>query len=57
MIGIIAAMNVEMESLRSHIESPVTETIGGVTYQGAGALLQYTGKLYRCGKAACKNGR
>lgn len=32
MIGIIAAMNVEMESLRSHIESPVTETIGGVTY-------------------------
>lgn len=32
MIGIIAAMNVEMESLRSHIENPVSETIGGVTY-------------------------
>ena len=32
MIGIIAAMNVEMESLRSHIENPVTETVGGVTY-------------------------
>ena len=32
MIGIIAAMNVEMESLRSHIEHPVTETVGGVTY-------------------------
>ena len=32
MIGIIAAMNVEMESLRSHIENPVTETVGGVAY-------------------------
>ena len=32
MIGIIAAMNVEMESLRSHIENPVYETIGGVAY-------------------------
>ena len=32
MIGIIAAMNVEMESLRSHIENPVCETIGGVAY-------------------------
>ena len=32
MIGIIAAMNVEMERLRSHIENPVSETIGGVTY-------------------------
>ena len=32
MIGIIAAMNVETESLRSHIENPVCETIGGVAY-------------------------
>ena len=32
MLGIIAAMNVEMESLRSHIENPVCETIGGVAY-------------------------
>ncbi len=32
MIGIIAAMNVEMESLRSHIENPVAESISGVTF-------------------------
>ena len=32
MIGIIAAMNVEMESLRSYIENPVTETISGITF-------------------------
>lgn len=32
MIGIIAAMNVEMESLRSHIENPVTETISGIKF-------------------------
>lgn len=32
MIGIIAAMNVEMESLRSHIENPVTEVISGVRF-------------------------
>ena len=32
MIGIIAAMNVEMESLRSHIENPVTEVISGIRF-------------------------
>lgn len=32
MIGIIAAMNVEMESLRSYIQNPVTETISGITF-------------------------
>ena len=32
MIGIIAAMNVEMESLRSHIENPETEVISGITF-------------------------
>ncbi|MBP3656426.1 MAG: 5'-methylthioadenosine/adenosylhomocysteine nucleosidase [Clostridia bacterium] len=32
MIGIIAAMNVEMESLRANIENPVSETISGVTF-------------------------
>ena len=32
MIGIIAAMNVEMESLRSHIENQVTEVISGVRF-------------------------
>lgn len=32
MIGIIAAMNVEMEKLRSHIENPVTETISGIAF-------------------------
>ena len=32
MIGIIAAMNVEMESLRSYIENPVSETVSGVTF-------------------------
>lgn len=32
MIGIIAAMNVEMESLRSYIENPVTETVSGITF-------------------------
>ena len=32
MIGIIAAMNVEMESLRSYIENPVTETVSSITF-------------------------
>ena len=32
MIGIIAAMNVEMEALRSHIKNPVSETISGVNF-------------------------
>ena len=32
MIGIIAAMNVEMESLRSHIENPVSKKISGITF-------------------------
>ena len=32
MIGIIAAMNVEMQSLRSYIENPVSETVSGVTF-------------------------
>lgn len=32
MIGIIAAMNVEMESLRSHIENPETEVISGIRF-------------------------
>ena len=30
MIGIIAAMNVEMQALRSHISNPVSETISGI---------------------------
>lgn len=32
MIGIIAAMNVEMESLRSHLIHPVSETISGIEF-------------------------
>ncbi|MBQ6859719.1 MAG: 5'-methylthioadenosine/S-adenosylhomocysteine nucleosidase, partial [Clostridia bacterium] len=32
MIGIIAAMNVEMESLRTHIENPETEVISGIRF-------------------------
>lgn len=32
MIGIIAAMELEMQSLRSHIENPVAQTISGVTF-------------------------
>lgn len=32
MIGIIAAMNVEMESLRSHIAHPTSETVSGITF-------------------------
>lgn len=32
MIGIIAAMNVEMDNLRSHIENPVSETISGIRF-------------------------
>ena len=32
MIGIIAAMNVEMQALRSHIENPVSETISGIEF-------------------------
>lgn len=32
MIGIIAAMNVEMEALRSHIENPISETVSGITF-------------------------
>ncbi len=32
MIGIIAAMNVEMESLRSFMSEPRTETISGITF-------------------------
>ena len=32
MIGIIAAMNVEMESLRSYMTDTTTETVSGVTF-------------------------
>jgi len=32
MIGIIAAMNVEMQALRSHIKNPVSETISGIEF-------------------------
>ena len=32
MIGIIAAMNVEMESFRSFIDNPHTETISGISF-------------------------
>ena len=32
MIGIIAAMNVEMDGLRAHMESPISETVSGVTF-------------------------
>ena len=32
MIGIIAAMNVEMESLRSHMENTTTEVISGIRF-------------------------
>ena len=32
MIGIIAAMNVEMESLRSYMTNTTTETVSGVTF-------------------------
>ncbi len=32
MIGIIAAMNVEMESLRAFIQDPVSETISGIRF-------------------------
>ena len=32
MIGIIAAMNVEMDGLRAHMESPASETVSGVTF-------------------------
>ena len=32
MIGIIAAMNVEMESLREFIENPTSETISGIRF-------------------------
>ena len=32
MIGLIAAMDVEMESLRSHMENPVSETISGICF-------------------------
>ncbi|MDO5297950.1 MAG: 5'-methylthioadenosine/adenosylhomocysteine nucleosidase [Clostridia bacterium] len=32
MIGIIAAMNVEMESLRSFIQNPTTETVSGIKF-------------------------
>ena len=32
MIGIIAAMNVEMESLRSHMKDTKTEVVSGVTF-------------------------
>ena len=32
MIGIIAAMNVEMESLREFIDDPVSETISGIRF-------------------------
>ncbi len=32
MIGLIAAMNVEMESLRAFIEEPVTETVSGIRF-------------------------
>ena len=32
MIGIIAAMNVEMDGLRAHMESPASETVSGFTF-------------------------
>lgn len=32
MIGIIAAMNVEMQALRAHIQNPVSETISGIEF-------------------------
>ena len=32
MIGIIAAMNVEMESLRSHMKNTETEIISGIRF-------------------------
>ncbi len=32
MIGIIAAMNVEMEALRAHMENPIRETVSGVVF-------------------------
>ena len=32
MIGIIAAMNVEMQALRAHISNPVSETISGIEF-------------------------
>ena len=32
MIGIIAAMNVEMDGLRAHMESPVRETVSGIEF-------------------------
>ena len=32
MIGIIAAMNVEMQALRSHIVNPICETISGIEF-------------------------
>ena len=32
MIGIIAAMNVEMDGLRAHMENPVRETVSGVEF-------------------------
>lgn len=32
MIGIIAAMNVEMESLRSYMKDTETQTVGGITF-------------------------
>lgn len=32
MIGIIAAMNVEMDSLRAHMDNPVSETISGINF-------------------------
>ena len=32
MIGIIAAMNVEMDGLRAHMENPVSETVSGVEF-------------------------
>ena len=46
MIGIIAAMNVEMESLRSHIENPVTEVISGIRFvRGTRAMAALNGLL------------
>ena len=32
MIGIIAAMNLEMEHLRTHMNNPVSETISGISF-------------------------
>ena len=58
MIGIIAAMNVEMESLRSYIQNPVTETISGITFVSGTLegsefdLIRFAQKglcLYKCG--------